>query len=80
MLRQDNFFVFKQLINENSERWKTLKNYYYKNYIYINYLFFIEAYCMENDSKNCLQLIREYTGYYKNQHKKIIKYKYIEWN
>ncbi len=81
MLRQDNTFVFKQLILENYKRWLNMKNYYYKECIYINYLKFLESYAIDNQSTNCRQLIVELfeeQGLDKKQHKKN-RTRYIRW-
>jgi len=81
MVRQDNDFVFKQLLVENQQKWFNMKQYYYKACIYTNYITFIESYAVENDSSNCRQLIVdlfEELGLNKNQHKKNI-IKYIIW-
>ena len=43
MVRQDNEFVFNQLLVENYHRWIQMTKYYYKNCIYTNYLTFIES-------------------------------------
>ena len=81
MVRQDNAFVFKQLLVENQQKWFNMKQYYYKACIYTNYITFIESYAIENESSNCRQLIVdlfEELGLNKNQHKKNI-IKYIIW-
>ena len=81
MVRQDNEFVFKQLLVENYHRWIQMTKYYYKNCIYTNYLTFIESYAIDNESSNCRRLICEFLlelGLSKNQHKKNIV-KYIRW-
>lgn len=81
MVRQDNEFVFKQLLVENYHRWIQMTKYYYKNCIYTNYLTFIESYAIDNESTNCRRLICEFLlelGLSKNQHKKNIV-KYIRW-
>ena len=38
MIRQDNDFVFKQLLVENRKRWFEMTKWYHKNYIYSNYI------------------------------------------
>ena len=81
MLRQDNDFVFKQLLVENQQKWFNMKSYYYKTCIYTNYITFIESYADEHESSNCKQLIVdlfEELGLNKNQHKKNM-IKYIIW-
>jgi len=81
MVRQDNDFVFKQLLVENQQKWFNMKSYYYKTCIYTNYITFIESYADEHESSNCKQLIVdlfEELGLNKNQHKKN-RIKYIIW-
>jgi hypothetical protein len=81
MIRQDNDFVFNQLLKENYRRWIIMKNYYYKDCIYTNYLIFLESYAIENQSTKCRKLIGELLkelGLSKNQHKKKT-IKYIRW-
>ena len=80
-VRQDNDFVFDQLLNENYKRWINMKKYYYKNCIYSNYIIFLESYAIDNESTKCrkkiVDLFQE-LGLSKNQHKKNIT-KYIRW-
>lgn len=81
MIRQDNDFVFNQLLKENYKRWLIVKKYYYKDGIYLNYLIFLETYAIENQSTKCRKLIGELLkelGLSKNQHKKNT-IKYIRW-
>ena len=81
MIRQDNDFVFRQLLAENWEKWLSMKKCYYKNGIYANYLIFVSDYCLENESTKCRKLINELLeeqGLSKNQHKKNV-IKYIRW-
>ena len=81
MLRQDNNFVFNQLIIENHKRWLNMKNYYYKECIYGNYLNFLESYALDNQSIKCRQLIInlfEQQGFRKKQHKKNTS-RYVKW-
>ena len=81
MVRQDNDFVFDQLLNENYKRWINMKKYYYKNCIYSNYIIFLESYAIDNESTKCrkkiVDLFQE-LGLSKHQHKKNIT-KYIRW-
>ena len=81
IVRQDNDFVFKQLLIENQVRWLNMKKCYYKNCIYSNYLNFLESYSLDNESTKCRKLISELfkeLGLSKNQHKKNT-IKYIRW-
>jgi hypothetical protein len=81
MVRQDNDFVFTQILNENYKRWLAMKKYMYKSCIYANYIIFVDSYCIENKATNCRFLINkklEELGLSKNQHKKNA-IKYIRW-
>lgn len=81
LIRQDNSFVFNLVLKENFYHWIHIKKYYYKNCIYANYLYFLRAYCIDNESYNCLSNIdniSEQVGLSKNQHKKN-HCKYIRW-
>ena len=82
MIRQDNEFVFEQLLKENWKRWVQMKKYYYRTCIYLNYLYFLESYCLDNQSEKCRKKIMDLIveqGISKNQHKKNIV-TYIRWN
>ena len=74
-VRQDNDFVFKQILQENYNKWFNIKKYLYQDCIYANYLYFLKTYCVENQSTKCKEnidnLIQE-LGLSKNQHKKNI--------
>jgi hypothetical protein len=81
MVRQDNDFVFKQLLVENYRRWLDMKKYYYRESIYSNYINFLESYAIDNNSSKCRKVIQdlfEELGLSKNQHKKNV-IKYIRW-
>jgi len=81
IIRQDNDFVFKKIIEENYNKWYEIKNYMYKNMIFKNYLYFVMNFCIENDSNNCRTIINDFLkehGLGKNLHKKNVV-KYIKW-
>ncbi len=81
MVRQDNDFVFHQLLIENCHRWMNMNKYYYKECIYSNYLEFLEEYAIEYESTNCrnkLLTFLEEQGLSKNRHKKNT-IRYIRW-
>ena len=81
MIRQDNEFVFKKIIEENISKWYEIRQYRYKNMIFNNYLYFVMNFCIENESNNCIKIILEFLkehGLGKNLHKKNIV-KYIKW-
>ena len=82
VVRQDNSFVFKQLLIENEKKWLNMKKYYYKNCIYANYLIFLDSYSLENESSNCRKLLIELIeelGLSKNRFKKKNIITYIRW-
>lgn len=82
MVRQDNSFVFNQLLIENEKKWLNMKKYYYKNCIYANYLIFLDSYSLENESTNCRKLLIELfgeLGLNKNRFKKKNIISYIRW-
>jgi hypothetical protein len=82
IIRQDNDFVFNQLLIENQNKWFNMKKYLYQDSIYANYIFFLKIYCVENQSNKCKQIINnllEQLGLSKNQHKKNI-IRNIRWN
>ena len=75
MIRQDNDFVFKHILNENGQKWRKIKKYYYQYCIYLNYLYFIDAYCIDNESRKCRNVLlcfMEEHDLNKNKHKKKI--------
>jgi phosphoribosyl-ATP pyrophosphohydrolase len=81
MIRQDNEFVFKKIVEENYNKWYEFKQYKYKNMIFNNYLYFVMNFCIENDSNNCRKIISDFLkehGLGKNLHKKNVV-KYIKW-
>jgi len=81
MVRQDNYFVFEQMLNENWKKWLSMKKCYYKNCIYSNYLIFLDHYCLDNESSECrkkIAILFKEQGLSKNQHKKNV-IKYIRW-
>jgi hypothetical protein len=57
MIRQDNEFVFSNILFENYNRWLKMEQYYYKGYIYSNYIDFLESYCIEHESIRCRTII-----------------------
>jgi hypothetical protein len=81
MVRQDNDFVFKQLLVENYNRWLNMKKYYYRECIFSNYLNFLVSYAIDNESTRCRKLLIdlfEEEGLSKNRHKKNT-IRYIRW-
>jgi hypothetical protein len=80
-IRRDNEFVFKKIVEENVDGWVKNKNYIYKNMVFSNYIYFINYFCMENNSQNCRQNLYNYLNKRElsiNLHKKN-SIKYIKW-
>jgi hypothetical protein len=72
-IRQDHYFVFKQILYENIVKWIEMKNYYYRNCIYSNYLVFLLSYCNDYESFKCeknILTMMEKLGLRENQYKK----------
>jgi hypothetical protein len=61
MIRQDNEFIIKHLIDENYERWIKFKDYYYGGLEFDDYIYFLKYYSSENNSEKCEYEICEYT-------------------
>jgi len=81
MIRRDNYFVFENIVRENYKKWFEIKSYIYKNMVFKNYIYFINNYCIENQSPKCRFFINNFLkelGLCKNLHKKNIV-KYIRW-
>jgi len=81
IIKRDNEYVFKQVIEENFDNWIKNKQYMYKNMIFNNYIYFIIYLCIENNSIQCREVIYDYLKKRDlciNLHKKNIV-KYIKW-
>jgi len=81
MVRKDYDYVFRNILDENFDRWLKIKKYQYQDTIFLNYLYFLKCYCIENQSMNCKNVIDKYlelSGLDKNQHKKNIS-RSIRW-
>jgi hypothetical protein len=76
--RNDNYFVFLQIVEENQFIWKVPKRFVYRNVSYSNYLSFITDFCIKNNSTNCRNILIQETGLSQNQHKKN-RYLNIRW-
>jgi hypothetical protein len=60
MVRQDNDFVIKHIINDNYSKWLRIMDYYYDGLEFNNYLHFFKYYCSENNSQKCENVIAEF--------------------
>ena len=81
MVRQDNYFVFKHIAEENIVRWSCNNNIIYKNVSYPNFASLLNDFCVLNNSTNCrniLETLLDESGLSKNQHKKN-RYVSIRW-
>lgn len=82
MIRKDNILVFEKIIRENFYKWIKNKQYRYKNMIFNNYIYFIDYFCIENNSERCRDMLISYLSkrhLCRNLHKKNLV-KYIKWN
>ena len=76
IIRRDNIFSMRVIINENIKIWNNIKKYRYKNILYNSYFDFLLQYALNNYSNKIANLILETTennGLKKNTHKKNIK-------
>ena len=60
VLRNDNEFVFKYLLKENSLKWFRMKKYKYSNKIFTNYCCFIDKFCLDNESTKCREILKKH--------------------
>ena len=75
IVRRDFDFVFTYILQENYKLWLVIKKYKYKSTIFANYIYFLQDFCIENESNNCRNILSEFIktlGLSKNQHKKNI--------
>jgi len=75
IIRNDNKFVFKMILQENYEKWKKITRFVYKNILFYNYISFINYWIIKNNSYNCKNeidkfLIKDYGKLSKNVFKK----------
>ncbi len=59
MVRHDCAMVLGKLIDENFDKWKKMKKYYYKDKIFKNYLCFLMFLCVENNAVKCQRTLHE---------------------
>jgi hypothetical protein len=75
IVRRDYEYVFDYILQENCKRWISIKKYRYKSTVFANYLYFLQDYCIENESTRCRIVLNNFLqnlGLSKNQHKKNI--------
>jgi hypothetical protein len=59
MVRRNNYFIIDHLINENYDRWMQISNYRHKSHRFYDYVEFLLNYCIEYDSNECADKIRQ---------------------
>lgn len=80
-IKRDNDFVFRMIVNENYKRWMDIRQYIYKTTRYKNYIYFVNDFCIENESNKCRSMLvgfLEEHGLCQNQHKKNVR-RSIKW-
>jgi hypothetical protein len=60
LIKNDYYYVFQFVLNDNIKRWKRMKKTRYKNFNYKSKLLFYSFYCIECKSNKCLMKIKEY--------------------
>jgi hypothetical protein len=60
VLRNDNDYIFKLLLKENSMKWLRIKKYKYSNKIFGNYCCFIDKFCLDHESTKCRELLKKH--------------------
>ena len=61
MVRQDNAFVFQQLVSDNWYKWLNTTNYCYRGRNYVSYIEFLNDYCFEHGAHKSKQLLYYFT-------------------
>lgn len=81
IIRRDNDFVFLHILNDFYTHFLKFKTYYYKNVMYKNYFYFLNDYCIQNESINCRNTLNDFLKVQRlcqNRHKKKT-YIHIRW-
>ena len=81
VIRKDNDILFQYILNDNINHFFKIKNYIYKNIKYSNYLYFLIDFCIDNNSNNCRNILKEIMKELRlcqNRHKKNT-YIHIRW-
>jgi len=82
MIRNDDSFVFKNLLDNHGKLWISNKKYAYNNQIHNNYLYFLLCLIYENNSSRCSEILNKFLnkeGLSKNLYKKY-RTKNIRWS
>ena len=56
-VRQDNDFVFSQILKENYNKWLNMTHWLHNHTYYSNYIDFLQDFCIEHESDKCLEEI-----------------------
>ena len=59
IIRNDNHFVFLQVMREKFNLWNVNKKYFYKKIIYKNFIYFLINLCNHSESTNCKNIITQ---------------------
>ena len=73
IIRQDNDFVFSQILIDYNKYLSKIKQYIYKTIMYKKYYYFLIDYCIQNNSTKCRNILNEFLklqGLCQNRHKK----------
>ena len=82
MIRNDDSFVFENIISNYGREWLSNKKYVYDNRVHSNYLYFLISLIYENKSSRCNEVITRFLnkeGLSKNLYKKY-RIKNIRWS
>jgi len=82
MIRNDDSFIFKNLLDNHGKLWVSNKKYAYNNQIHNNYLYFLLCLIYENNSSKCNEIMTNFLnkeGLSKNLYKKY-RTKNIRWS
>ena len=60
MMRNDDSFIFKDVLDNNGKRWLSNKQYAYNNQIHKNYLYFLLCLIYENNSSRCNEIMNKF--------------------
>ena len=73
IIRRDNDYVFLHILKDFYTQFLKFKTYIYKKIIYKNYFYFLNDYCIKNESMKCRNTLNEFLKVQRlcqNRHKK----------
>ena len=80
IIRNDNFFVFETLLNENRIYWNKTTKIFYKNLIFSNYIYYLLHIIKLYNASNCQNILKEQIKKIStNEYKKKITINSIRW-